>query len=66
MEKNRAYEITNLEIDNVDAKDANYIIKTDGVEKTAPVPLTVGNCMNIYLGKEHKVTCQAAYSELRS
>ena len=63
----RAFVVTNLVINDETAGSLDkYLIRTDNVKKDMIVPDSTGEFMNIYIGKEHRYSCQNAYSELRS
>lgn len=61
----RAFEITNLVLNEDTAANADkYLIVTDGASRKITVPKNAGHFMNIYIGKEHKYSCQTAYNEI--
>lgn len=68
MEINKAYEISNLLVDDTTSPNSGkkYLIKTSSdTKKETRVPYTMDSFINMYIGKEHIETCTTAYEELR-
>lgn len=61
----RAFEITNLVLnEDVAANADKYLIVSDGTKRKMDIPKNAGEFMNIYIGEEHKYSCQTAYNEI--
>lgn len=61
----RAFVVTNLVLnDESESAKEKYLIRSDGNRVEMKIPYNGNDFINVYLGKEHRTSCQNAYNEL--